>query len=278
VGPRGGSVAAAYRGLPVALSVQLFSAIEKPGDQGLAPRPAFDEERWGGFAEASWSRPFSWGRVEARAGGGDTHVEAFSTGSTFARGLGAIGAAVVWRRARGRSGFGADADVSGSLGATDGAPWSQWAAGGRLVGVLPWASLSAGARYGQTGGSPSLFDVFAIGGAASAILPPGLDRNRIRNPALPADVQSGERFDAYRAEVALSAAPLVFYAEWLRAWNGGATRPDPVRVVGAEARLERLIPAEFGRPVTFRLGGGWIVSDQPYIRAVRGYAQLIYRP
>ncbi len=278
VGPRGGTVAAAYRGLPVALSVQLFSAIEKPGNQGLAPRPAFDEERWGGFAEASWSRPFSWGRVEARGGGGDTHVEAFSSGGTFARGLGEIGAGIVWRHTRGRSGFGADADLAGSLGSTDGSSWSQWMAGGRLVGILPFASVSAGARYGQTGGSPTLFDVFAIGGAASAILPPGLDRNRIRNPALPADVQAGERFDAYRAEVGLSAAPLVFYAEWLRAWNGGAVRPDPVRVVGAEVRLERLIPAEFDRPVTFRLGGGWIVSDAPYIRAVRGYAQLVYRP
>ena len=49
VGPRGGSIAAAWRGLPAALVLQLFSAIEKPGNQGLAPRPEFDQQRWGGL-------------------------------------------------------------------------------------------------------------------------------------------------------------------------------------------------------------------------------------
>ena len=147
-----------------------------------------------------------------------------------------------------------------------------------MVGILPFASLSAAARYGDTGGSPSLFDLYAIGGAPNAILPPGLDRNRIQSPALPADLQAGERFDAYRVELAGSDVPLVLYAEWLRAWSGGSARPDPVRVAGAEVRLERLIPAEFGRAVTFHVGGGWIVSETPSIRAARGYAQLIYRP
>ncbi len=278
IGPRGGSVAAAYRGLAVALAAQLFSAIEKPGNQGLAPRPAFDEERWGGFFEASWSRPYAWGWIDARAGGGGTRVEAFATGETFTRALGSAGVQLAFRRTRGRSGFGFDLEAGGGVGGTAGASWSQWAAGGRVVGILPFASLSAAARYGDTGGSPSLFDLYAIGGAPNAILPPGLDRNRIQSPALPADLQAGKRFDAYRVELAGSDVPLVLYAEWLRAWSGGSARPGPVRVAGAEVRLERLIPAEFGRAVTFHVGGGWIVSKTPSIRAARGYAQLIYRP
>ncbi len=279
VGPRGGSVAAAWRGLPVALVLQLFSAIEKPGNQGLAPRPDLDEERAGGYLGAEWARPFAWGRVEARAGGAATRVEAFASGTEFGRALVSAGGSLAWRRTRDRSGFGFDLDADGSLGATDGRSWNQWAAGARLVGILPFASLSAGLRYGETGGDPTRFDRFAIGGTSSAILPPGLDRNRIQNPALPADVQVGGRFEAFRVELAGTDVPLALYADWSRAWDGGGSaRPEPVRVVGAEVRLDRLIPPEFGRAVTCRFGGGWIVSDVPRIRAVRGYAQLVYRP
>ncbi|HTR01757.1 MAG TPA: hypothetical protein VMN82_01065 [Thermoanaerobaculia bacterium] len=276
VGPRGGTVAAAYRGLPVTLTAQLFSAIEKPGNQGLAPRPAFDEERWGGFADAAWSRPFPWGRLEARAGGGGSRVEAFAGGGVFTRGLGAAAAKAAFRRTRGRSGFGLDAEASGVAGETAGASWTQWSARGRLLGILPFATLSASARTGDTGGSPSLFDVWSIGGAPNAILPPGLDMNRVLSLALPSDVQFGRRMEAYRAEIETAGVPVVLYAEWLRAWSD--LRPDPVRVVGAEVRLDRLIPPEFGRHVTFRAGGGWIVSDEPHIRAGRGYAALVYRP
>ena len=191
VGPRGGSVAAAWRGWPVALALQLFAGVEKPGNQGLAPRPQFDEERWGGYLGADWARPFSWGRVEARAGGGATDVEVLETGRIFGRTLGSAGGSAAWRRTRDGAGFGFDLDADGSLGVTDGYAWTQWAAGGRAIGILPFASLSAGARYGDTGGRPTRFDDFAIGGASSAILPPGLDRNRIQNPALPADLQVG---------------------------------------------------------------------------------------
>ena len=276
IGPRGGTAAAAYRGLPVTLSAQLFSAIEKPGNQGLAPRPAFDEERWGGFADAVWSRPFVWGRIEARAGGGGTRVEAFADGRAFTRGLGMAAVKAAFRRTRGRSGFGVDAEASGVLGQTGGSGWSQWSAGGRLLGILPVATLSAAARYGETGGTPSPFDLWSVGGAPNAILPPGLDLNRVLSLALPADVQFGRRMETYRAEVESAGVPVVLYAEWLRAWSG--LRPDPVRVVGAEVRLDRLVPPEFGRNVTFRAGGGWIVSDEPHIRAGRGYAALVYRP
>ena len=96
---------------------------------------------------------------------------------------------------------------------------------------------------------------------------------------LPADVQVGRRFESLRVELSGNTVPIVLYADWARAWDGGGgLRPDPVRVLGAEVRLERLIPPEFGRAVTCRIGGGWITSDAPRIRAARGYAVLIYRP
>ena len=79
-GPRGGTVAAAWRGWPVELSAQVFSAIEKPGAQSLAPRPELDQERRGGFAGLAWGLPLTGGRVGLEAGGGATRVEAFSSG------------------------------------------------------------------------------------------------------------------------------------------------------------------------------------------------------
>src|SRR6185436_8296695 len=112
----------------------------------------------------------------------------------------------------------------------------------------------------------------------STILPPGFDRNRIESPALPFAVQLGTKFDAYRAAVELAGAPIVVYGEWMRAWSGNEVRPDPVRAAGAEARLERLVPAEFGRTLTFRVGAAWIDSPSPRFSTVRGYADLIYRP
>jgi hypothetical protein len=277
-GPRGGTLAAAWRGWPVELSAQIFSAVEKPGAQSLSPRSELDQERRGGYAGLAWGRPFTWGRVGFEAGGGAARVEAFSNGERFTRALGSARGFVAWRRTRGRSGFGADLEASGSAGATGGAGWSQGAAGARVLGITPFATLSAGGRWGATGGSPSRFDVFALGGAPSVVLPPGLDRNRIESPALPAAVQLGERFESYRAELAAVAVPLAVYAEWQRAWDGGAKRPDAVRALGAELRLDRLVPQEFGRSLSFRIGLARVASETPRIRATRGYASLIYRP
>ncbi len=288
-GPRGGSVAGAWRGLPVEIRLQLFSALEKPGSQRLVSRPELDEERRGGFASLSWGRPFFWGAVRVEAGGGWTRIEpvsrsareggAPSTGGTFDRALGSGAGRIALRRTRGRSGLALDFDLSGSFGSTDGASWTQGAGAVRVTGITSAASLSLSARSGDTGGSPTRFDVFSLGGAGSSILPPGLDRNRVESPALPAAVQRGERFEAYRAELSPSSgSPLVLYAERMRAWSPGSERPDWVRLEGIEGRLERLVPADVLTPLSFYLGIARIRSREPRFDSIRGYAGLLYRP
>lgn len=277
VGPRGGAGGLAWRRLPVALSAQAFTAIEKPGGQGLAPRPDLDAQRTGGWLAAEWGRPYSWGRVSAEAGGGGTRVEAFTQDRSFWRALGSAAAEVSLRRTRGRWGWGAAIDAFGAAGSTDGASWTQGAASGSLSSVTPVGTVTGTARFGGTGGTPSPFDVFWLGGAPSLLFPEGLDRNRIRSPALPSAVQIGRSLEGYRAELAVAAAPFVVYGEWLRAWSAGE-RPGFVRAAGAEARLDRLVPAEFGRRMDLRIGGAWITSETPRISAGRGYALLVYRP
>ncbi|HEY1249922.1 MAG TPA: hypothetical protein VGH97_01950 [Thermoanaerobaculia bacterium] len=272
-GPRGGTLAAAYRGLPVDFTLQLFSAIEKPGRQSLVQRPEFDQERYGFYGAAVWRRELPAGFVRLEAGGGLTHVEAFTLENVFHRGLGSLAGQVAWRRTRARWGFGASADFAGTVGSTDGRGWSQIRGGGRLAGISPFGTLAGSAHFGDTGGKPTEFDVFAIGGAPNTILPPGLDRNRVEIPALPADLQTGERFAAYRAELLLAAVPVVLYGDWLRSGD-----LDFIRVAGGEVRLERLVPAEFGRILTLRFGIARVLSDTPRIRSTRAYAQFIYRP
>ena len=279
-GPRGGTAATAWRGLPVALSAQLFSALEKPGRQSLAPRPELDEERRGGFVNAWWSRAFTGGRFDAELGSGAASLEALSDDERFSRALGSTRLRLAIRRTTGRWGAGLELEATGALGETRGLFWSQWYGGVRPAWITPFATLSVGGRWGGTGGSPSRFDVYAIGGSPSTILPPGFDRNRIESPALPFAVQLGTKFDAYRAALELAGVPILVYGEWMRAWSGNEARPDPVRAAGAEARLERLVPAEFGRTLTFRVGAAWIADGGPAPRfsTVRGYADLIYRP
>ena len=173
-------------------------------------------------SRASWARPFTWGRVEARAGRRRHATSRPSRRERRSRGPSARPArAAAWRRTRGRSGFGFDAG-RGRLARRD-----------RRVRVEPVGRRRARDRHPSVreplgraratatpAARPSLFDLFAIGGAPSAILPPGLDRNRIENPALPADLQAGERFEAFRAELA---------------GNDGPDRP----LRGLAARLER---------------------------------------
>jgi hypothetical protein len=277
-GPRGGSIAGAWHGLPVDLRLQVFSALEKPGRQRLVQRPELDQERRGGFASAAWGRPFFWGGLRLEAGGGWTRVEPVDHGPKFDRALGSVRARGVFRRTRGESGFSLDLEGSDSFGSTAGASWNQWLAGGRLTAITSKASLSFSPRSGGTSGSPTRFDLFALGGSSSAILPPGLDRNRVESPALPAAVQIGSRFEAYRAELSPSGSPLVLYAERMRAWASGAARPDWIRLEGVELRLERLIPADLAGPLSLYVGAARVRSREPRFDSTRGYAGLLVRP
>ena len=54
------------------------------------------------------------------------------------------------------------------IGRALGFSWSQLEGGGRLTGILPSANVRVSGRYGATGGSPTRFDLFALGGASSA--------------------------------------------------------------------------------------------------------------
>jgi hypothetical protein len=260
------------------LSAQVFSARERPGRQSVVRRREFDQERLGGFLEASWGRSFSGGRLRFAAGGGTSRVDPLSGGDDFDRALFSLRARGDRRWVRGRRGFGLDFQGSASSGRTEGRSWRQFRAEAGVSAFLPSLRLSAFGRYGDTGGSPTRFDVFSVGGAPSAALAEGLDRNRVELPALPAFVQTGERVESLRAEAAFGRIFTV-YGEQLRAWTPAAGKPGAVRVVGAELRVdERLLPISVGGDLAFYAGVAKIRSSSPRFDSTRGYAGLLYRP
>jgi hypothetical protein len=276
-GPRGGALAAAYRGLPVALSLHLFSAVEQPGSQRVVHRPEFDQERRGGLLEASWGRSSFGGSQRVSVGAGWTRVDP-AAGDDFDRALASLDARATFRRFRGKSGILLSGALAGSAGRTGGEDWSQVLVTARATGGVGPARLSLSGSLGETAGSPTRFDLFSIGGAGSSLLPAGLDRNRIESPALPHFTQVGEKLERLRAELAGSGLPVLLYGERLRAWDGGAARPDPLEILGAELRAESLLPAELARSIEIYLGVARIKGDSPRFRSTRGYAGLIFRP
>jgi hypothetical protein len=221
-GPRGGVAALAWRGWPVAAFGQAFSAIEKPGAQGLASRPELDEERAGGWLGLEWGRPFSWGRVALEAGGGGTRVEAFGLGRAFTRALGSASGEVSLRRTRGRWGWAAALDAFGAAGSTDGGSWTQGAGSASLSGVTPAATLTGSGRRGGTG---------RLAGPASTCSGSAARRRSCFPRAWTATASTAraaergpdrQKLEGYRAELSVAAAPVAVYGEWLRAWSGEA--------------------------------------------------------
>lgn len=277
-GPRGGALALAYRGLPVEVRPHVFIALERPGSQKLVKRPELDQERFGGFLALGWRRFFPAGFVRLDGGAGASRVEARETGEELDRNLASFAAEASLDRTRGRRGFGGDLSLKGSIGRTAGGSWSQARAEAGVSLIHEVGRLRVSGSLGDTGGDPTRFDLFAIGGAPSEILPPGLDRNRIDSPALPAAVQLGERVEILRAELYPRASPLRIYAERLRAWSDGG-KPDAVRVLGAELRI-RESSVSLNAPGSFDLylGVAKIRSDSPRFDSTRGYGGVIFRP
>jgi hypothetical protein len=72
---------------------------------------------------------------------------------------------------------------------------------------------------------------------------------------------------------------LVVYGERVRAWTTSTPRPDPVRVFGAELRIdERALPISVPGDLAFYVGVAKIRSDSRRFDSTRGYAGLLYRP
>jgi hypothetical protein len=172
-----------------------------------------------------------------------------------------------------------DWQLAGSAGRTDGAGWRQGLAGARVTALLGNIQLRFSGHLGETGGRPTRFDLFGLGGAPSSILPEGLDRNRFLEPALPARTQSGRRLEQWRAELAPRSLPMSIFYERARARTRGGDAPDFVRVYGAEIKLdESFLPIRIVGSFDFYAGFARITSQTPRFASTRLYSGIVYHP
>ena len=217
----------------VALSSQLFSAIEKPGNQGLAARPEFDEERWGGFVRRR-------GRGRSRGAASRRTRAAAPLGSRRWRPADSAArwvprARLAFRRTRGR---GASASTSTpGAGRRDRRLVVEPVGRGRSgrPASCPFASLRSAAATATPAARRRVSTSTRSAARPSAILPPGLDRNRIQRPgAAGGSSRRGERFEAYGVEARGQRRP----DRPVRRVAAGVERRDGV-AAGSRARRRR---------------------------------------
>lgn len=230
-GPRGGTLSVASSAWAWQPSASLFTALERPSRQRLAPAAA-DRERRGGEVMALYAdqgpTPFwispvaAWERVWPQD---LTPVQ---------RGLAGLRAGVRLLRARG--GWGVDLAPSGQVyqGATGGQAWRAWRGAVRLRLETPLAPVTVLGERGALAGNPN--EIFTLGGVTGVLAPASLDLNRVAQPALPARTATGDRFLRWRGELG---GTVHLYAEGAALWTAGGDRGPFQRVLGLEATLDR---------------------------------------
>jgi opacity protein-like surface antigen len=258
-GPRGVAAGLSSSAFPWRPSVLLFSEEESPSRQAFAP-VAEDRARQGAEATLTYSNrgdtPFWVTPVVA--------AERVSPrdGAPFARAdrtlLGLRGGFSVLS-SRGPWGIEATPQVLAFQGSTsaDGTQrWSLLRAGLALrfdTPVLPFVLAGSGGRIAASGTS-GYREVFHLGGITPSLVPEALDSERIAQPALPADLASGDRFLRLRGQ---AGGAFHLYLEGTAVWDGGQERGPYQRVAGLEYTLRNPLgplALDAGRRMTLEAG------------------------
>lgn len=231
MGPRGATIGAAWRGWSWSPSIQGFSILEKPSVQRFAPVPNLDCERRGAeFAlTREWMAFPHIGSLKISAAterhemlngkgitrtiyGGDLHQETGFTWQVF--------------------GASAAARIQAQKGRTESADWHLHREELRASASLYDFDLSLEAEVGRMSGNPSFLDRFSLGGQSAGLLGQSLEATAVFQPALPANLATGDRFERWR----VSSGP--FYVEGLAVWDEWMGRPAYTRVAGLELKGE----------------------------------------
>ncbi len=280
---RGGTLAAAWRGLPAALSAQVFALTEAPSRQADAPdalRPggsaaALDRDRLGVALGADWDRRTATGgeavrlgltgeRVDPAVGGADASVD---------RRLASLGAAFL--RAPERGLWSLPVRVSGRLerGATGGRAWSRWGASLGLDVERGDDALRLAWSRGGSRDVAAAFDRYRVGGVARSLLPAAAEGGAVPVPALPAAYLVGDEHEAQRVELDLGLLPLPLVFERHRVWNEGEDRGDWLDLAGVELRRDLPPMPIVGLPALHATAGAAYVLDDP-VGALAGEVRL----
>ncbi|MCU1244248.1 MAG: hypothetical protein JWN02_158 [Acidobacteria bacterium] len=177
---RGGSVAAAWRGLPVELSAHLFRAEERRSG-------AFDAT--GGELRAAWQGMWPQHAVSLQSGALSVREDGRTRTLLF------LDSALRCHQVTGGASFSQELRLAGESG--DGAHHGRAVvAGGARFGGL---RLGLQAQRDQGSGRELL-----LGGVTTSILPDSFMAERLLDPALPYAALAGDRYTGLRGEVSMS--------------------------------------------------------------------------
>lgn len=278
VGPRGGSLAAAWRGWPVELEARLFALREAPSEQPKAVPELgvrLDADRWGAELAAGWWWRSRTLRVEL-AGGALVGAVDPRVGEVGGQRLGFAHASFRHARSRELWRLSEAAEAHLEAGATAGDGWARF--GGRLeAGVEREAvGLSFAWRRDWAEDAESQADRLQLGGVFGSTLPRSVLAGRVPVPALPAGTAVGDRYEGQRAELRLG--PLPLFAERHRMWSADQRPGAWLVLVGVEARLSLEPLPLVGLPGLELRAGVARILDEPFENKTNWWLATAFRP
>ena len=238
-GPRGATAAMSSTRWLWKPSLQVFSALERPGLQPTAPVDR-DQERRGLEAALAYddlSSPRLW-TSPVVAWEQDPQLPRTGPNWTRTRSLAGLrsGLQALW--GRGAWVLTATPSLDLYLGSTreafgGTASWNATRAALELRLDTPLTGLTLKGEEGRIGGGST--ETFHLGGVTTSLIPLSLDLNRLEQAALPAYTAEGDRF--LRTRMAVGGLVRA-YLEGSALWNGGQPRPAFQRVAGVEFALD----------------------------------------
>ena len=215
-GAAGGTVAAAWRGAPIAVTAQAYRLRDRPSAQrrATAAGATLDLDTTGLELAAGWDRPLLGGAaglhlalatetLDPRAGGGARDRHRLALEAVARREL-----------RRGRWRLAADGALAWQRGETDGDGWSRRGGSFDLDARHGDASFAFGITRHDLDGRPSALDLVRVGGMRTSLLPATAEGERIVVAALPAAALVGRDYQGERLALALPGWPL--RAFWAR--------------------------------------------------------------
>lgn len=261
---RGGSLAATWRGSPLAYSLRLFSIREEVG---------FEQQ--GVELGTAWRKRYGSEQAELSGGALYRRIEPLRNGEAESGWVGFVHGG--WRSSRGRGKWSWEPGIAGHLEQGDG--WNRW--GGRLD--LGWSRgderLKLSWRRDRLSEGAPESERILLGGSDSSLWPAAVRAGRIPVPALPAAWLTGDEYEGQRAELRTGILPVDLFwarhrigedASWLalagleRTWAFG---PFPLaRLPALEARIgvARVIDEPF--------------AEERLRNRIRGWLGLVWRP
>ncbi len=277
-GPRGGTLAAAWRGWPVALSLQLFATRERPSRQpvrvaGLGER--LDLDRRGLEFAASRERRWDTGRLRITGGLLLDRLETAS-GGTVGRRVGFLAATVATTSSRGPWRFPHRLEARVDAGRTGGDGWRRYGGSFELGALRDGSGVLLAYDRESARGAGYDVDRLQLGGVNSSLLPASEFANRVAVPALPAGTRIGDEHEGERATVMLLGVPLFF--ERHRVWGAGQARGGWLRLVGVEWALSSGALPLVKLPGFDLTVGAARVLDPPLADRTEAWLALGWRP